>query len=185
MFDRVVCVIGYILIAGPTLYWVVQDLIHFRRHCKGVKKTKFKLSPSGLKQDDGFIGEDEEASMSQFMRNDELIKPIEKILSFSNIIMWFGLMISCYIGTRFIVSYFDYKRAYKYVANDVQDIEELCVRSFLIYVLGNIASRFQSDESKKLFLYLIIYFLITYTVTSEHCPNIELGGNGMVADAAT
>ena len=61
---------------------------------------------------------------------------------------------------------------------------ELCIRSFLIYVLGNISSRFGSAKAKRAFIGYVVYFLVTYTITFESCPDVEIGGDGISSPAA-
>jgi len=61
---------------------------------------------------------------------------------------------------------------------------ELAIRSFLVYALGDISGRFGSAEAKRVFLCYVLYFLATYTLTFESCPNIEIGGDGISSSAA-
>eukprot|EP01084_Bolivina_argentea_P052062 95665_1 len=181
MNEHIGSALGYILLILPLIYWIVIDINKVRQRCSRVQLNRpMRLHYDSDNDKDSLLISEHGVGINTKMESHALtLEPIEKVLHFSNIMSWFGLMIISYIFVRCLVNYLNWRRAFKYIATDCQDIMELCIRSFLIYVLGNIVNRFEDTDTKKSFICYVIYFLVTYSVTFEGFPNIEIGGKGI------
>ena len=110
---------------------------------------------------------------------------INTLLEYSSIITWFGTLLFGYTLSRVVAELFDYRRNFKYAATHFQDIIDMCIRSFLIYILGNIACRFETNRMKLKFFLCVIYFLMVYEFTFQNCPGIKFAADGLSADTAS
>jgi len=108
--------------------------------------------------------------------------PIIEINSIRLVIFNAFIMI-CYILIRITAITFDLRRDYKFLAIELQDIYDICLKSTIIFIFGGICNR-NLFEFKR-FLLHIIGFAFMYTIVFQFAPEAfqlspEMGLNGLI-----
>eukprot|EP01084_Bolivina_argentea_P282953 484474_1 len=182
------CLIGYLLIILPIFIFIVKDIKTLVDNYKESKNEKYTQNNVELKTTDdnmdnnaGNAGDASDVSYELNNKNENLesldFASISRLFEYLTIFTFFGSILFCYILIRIIVELSPFRRVFKYVAGDFQDILNLLIRSFLIYVLGNISNRLKTNVMKIKFVICLLWFAIIYTITFESCPNITISAD--------
>ena len=187
------CIAGYLLVLVPIIYCLVVDFRSWNWMQQRFSTTRTSAKPkeelashqeqllaasasslSNLDNEDWWFTTNRNRASST-IQNQEWLDILQQP---GNIALWFTLIATCYVVLRSTANYLNWRRSFKFVASDIQGMQELLLRAFVLYVAGNVSSRLVSSSIKIRFACFIVYFLFAYSLTFESCPNIELGGNG-------
>ena len=175
--NPIIGIIGIFGIFIPILYWILYDVKQLwksRDRSNSIYNRIDQLQLINHKSSQQL----QHSTSKSIKINNALLQPL---LDTSNIITWFGSIILFYLFTRSSVLVLDYKRKFKYYGDNSDDIFELTLRSFIIYILGNIDHRFRSIQSRNKFIMYTFYFLSMYTITFQNAPDLSFNADQKVS----